>query len=129
MDMLKIGILGLTGVMLAIQFKGTRAEISLYMGVALCILIFAFSMEKIGSILSQILSLKKYIGGSEAWLSLILKAVGITYIGDFCASVCKDAGYQAVAGQIEIFAKLSVLCFSLPVMAAVVENISTIVGG
>lgn len=31
MDMLKIGILGLTGVMLAIQFKGTRAEISLYM--------------------------------------------------------------------------------------------------
>lgn len=26
MDMLKIGILGLTGVMLAIQFKGTRAE-------------------------------------------------------------------------------------------------------
>ena len=61
MDMLKIGILGLTGVMLAIQFKGTRAEISLYMGVALCILIFAFSMEKIGSIISQILSLKKYI--------------------------------------------------------------------
>ena len=59
MDMLKIGILGLTGIMLAIQFKGTRAEISLYMGVALCILIFAFSMEKIGSILSQILSLKK----------------------------------------------------------------------
>ena len=28
MDMLKIGILGLTGIMLAIQFKGTRAEIS-----------------------------------------------------------------------------------------------------
>ena len=100
MDMLKIGILGLTGVMLAIQFKGTRAEISLYMGVALCILIFAFSMEKIGSILSQILSLKKYIGGSEAWLALILKAVGITYIGDFCASVCKDAGYQAVADRL-----------------------------
>ena len=129
MDMLKIGILGLTGVMLAIQFKGSKAEISLYMGVALCILIFAFSMEKIGGILSQVLSLKRYIGGSEHWLVLILKAVGITYIGDFCASVCKDAGYQAVAGQIEIFAKLSVLCFSLPVMVAVLENISAIVGG
>lgn len=128
MDMLKVGILGLAGVMLAIQFKGSRAEISLYMGVALCILIFAFSMERISGILSQVVYLKKYMGGSEQWLSLILKAVGITYIGDFCASVCKDAGYQAVAGQIEIFAKLSVLFFSLPVMIAVIENISAIAG-
>lgn len=128
MDMLKIGILGIAGVMLAIQFKGSRTEISLYMGVALCILIFAFSMERIGNILSQVVSLKKYMNGSEKWLSLILKAVGITYVGDFCASVCKDAGYQAVAGQIEVFAKLSVLFFSLPVMTAVIENISAIAG-
>lgn len=128
MEMVRIGILGVAGVMIALQFKTVKPEISLYIGFAVCIVIFTFSVNGMMQILSKMEELQKYISGSDSYFALLFKAVGITYISEFCASICKDAGYGAVAGQIEIFGKLTVLFMGMPVMMAVIENISSIVG-
>ena len=37
--------------------------------------------------------------------------------------ICKDAGYSAIAGQIEVFGKLSVLFAGMPILFAVMEYI------
>ena len=128
MDMVRIGILGVAGVMIALQFKTVKPEISLYIGFAVCIVIFTFSVNGMMQILSKMEELQKYISGSDSYFALLFKAVGITYISEFCASICKDAGYGAVAGQIEIFGKLTVLFMGMPVLMAVIENISSIAG-
>ena len=39
-----------------------------------------------------------------------------------------ESHYGAVAGQIEIFGKLSVLLMGIPVLVAVVENINALAG-
>lgn len=128
MEMVRIGILGVAGVMIALQFKTVKPEISLYMGFAVCIVIFTFSVNGMMQILSKMEELQRYISGSDSYFALLFKAVGITYISEFCASICKDAGYGAVAGQIEIFGKLTVLFMGMPVLMAVIENISSIAG-
>ena len=128
MVMVRIGILGVAGVMIALQFKTVKPEISLYIGFAVCIVIFTFSVNGMMQILSKMEELQKYISGSDSYFALLFKAVGITYISEFCASICKDAGYGAVAGQIEIFGKLTVLFMGMPVLMAVIENISSIAG-
>lgn len=128
MEMVKIGILGVAGVMLALQFKTVKPEISLYMGFAVCIVIFTFSINGMMNILSGMEALQQHIQGSGSYFGLLFKAVGITYISEFCASICKDAGYGAVAGQIEIFGKLTVLFMGMPVLTAIIENISAIAG-
>ena len=128
MEMVRIGILGVAGVMIALQFKTVKPEISLYIGFAVCIVIFTFSVNGMMQILSKMEELQKYISGSDSYFALLSKAVGITHISEFCASICKDAGYGAVAGQIEIFGKLTVLFMGMPVLMAVIENISSIAG-
>ena len=128
MEMVRIGILGVAGVMIALQFKTVKPEISLYIGFAVCIVIFTFSVNGMMQILSKMEELQKYISVSDSYFALLFKAVGITYISEFCASICKDAGYGAVAGQIEIFGKLTVLFMGMPVLMAVIENISSIAG-
>lgn len=128
MEMVKIGILGVAGVMIALQFKTVKPEISLYMGFAVCVVIFTFSVNGMVQILSKMKLLQEYIRGSGAYFGILFKAVGITYISEFCASICKDAGYGAVAGQIEIFGKLTVLFLGMPILTAVIENISSIAG-
>ena len=128
MEMVRIGILGVAGVMIALQFKTVKPEISLYIGFAVCIVIFTFSVNGMMQILSKMEELQKYISGSDSYFALLFKAVGITYISEFCASICKDAGYGTVAGQIEIFGKLTVLFMGMPVLMAVIENISSIAG-
>ena len=127
MEIIKIGLLGVAGVMLALQFKTIKPEISFYIAVAVSIVIFAFAVDGLLGVLNQMQVLQRYMNDGGYYYSLLFKAVGITYICEFCASVCKDAGYQAVAGQIEIFGKLSVLFMGMPILTAVIENISSIV--
>lgn len=128
MEIIKIGILGVAGVMLALQFKTSKPEYGLYVGAAVGMIIFAFAMDGLMVLLSRVRELESYLNGSSSYLTFLFKAVGITYVCEFCASICKDAGHGAIAGQIEIFGKLSVLLMGLPVLAAVIENINTIAG-
>ena len=49
--------------------------------------------------------------------------LGVTYIAEFSSGICRDAGYQTIAQQIEIFGKLTILVLSLPVLLALLETI------
>ena len=52
----------------------------------------------------------------------------LSVIMDGLAAI-QDAGYQTIAGQIQIFGKLSVLAVSIPVLTALLDTIQTFLGG
>lgn len=126
MNMLKVGAVGVIGVLLAVQFKSQKAEYGIYAGVAICLVIFWWCMEGMFSLVGNIELLSQYIKGSGAYVMYLLKAVGITYLCDFSATICKDAGHHAVAGQIEVFGKISVLLMGLPILVTVIGNIGAL---
>lgn len=121
--LIKVAFLGIAGVLLALQFRGGRAEYATYIGLAVSVIIFGFCLRQVESVTAQFLRIKGYLDGMEGYLAILLKAVGITYICEFSADICRDAGYQAVAGQIEVLGKLTVLFAGLPVLFAVIEQI------
>ena len=124
-EIMKIGFLGIAGVLLAIQFKGGKAEYATYIGLAVGIIIFCFSMRQMETVTGQFLKLKAYLNGSEKYLSILFRVIGITYICEFSSDICRDAGYQAVAGQIEVLGKLTVMFAGLPILFAVIEQIQS----
>ena len=63
------------------------------------------------------------IDWDSSYLNTLLKMLGITYVGQFSAGICKDAGYSSIAGQIELFARLAVLAVSMPVLLALLETV------
>ncbi len=121
--LIKVAFLGIAGVLLALQFRGSRAEYATYIGLAVSVVIFGFCLRQVESVTSFLIRIKGYLDGMEGYLAILLKAVGITYICEFSADICRDAGYQAVAGQIEVLGKLTVLFAGLPVLFAVIEQI------
>ncbi len=122
-ELVKIGFLGITGVLLAAQFKGHKPEYAVYIGFGISIVIFAFALGQVEAILSQMDKVMGYLEGTEGYLAVLVKVLGIAYICEFSAGICKDAGYQSVAGQIEVLGKLAVMFAGLPVLMAVVEMI------
>lgn len=123
MSIEKIVLLALVGVFLGVQFKSSRQEFSVYIGVMLSIVIFFEGMEKLGEVLERLKVLEGFMGSQYSYFGILLKVVGITYLCEFASSVCRDAGFAAVAGQIEIFGKLTVLLSGMPVILAVIETI------
>ena len=67
--------------------------------------------------------MKEYLPVDTTYLNTLLKMIGITYIGQFGAGLCKDAGYSSIAGQIELFSKLSILALSMPVLLALLDTV------
>lgn len=126
MNVLRIGLLGVAGVMVALQFRSNKPEYGLYIGFAICLLIFSFVVSGLSSVLEYMNEMGRYIGSDNTYFRILLKVIGITYICEFCSGICRDAGYSSIAGQIEIFGKLSVLAAGMPVVLAIIESIQEI---
>ena len=128
MEVLKIGRLGVAGVMLALQFKSNKPEFGLYIGFAICLLLFSFVVSGLSSVIGSMKEMERYISRDGVYFRILLKVIGITYICEFSSGICRDAGYTSIAGQIEIFGKLSVLASGMPILLAIIESIQEIAG-
>ncbi len=124
-ELIKIGILGILGVMVAVQFKATKPEYGIYMGLVISILIFGYAVKQFAGVLEQFTMIRRFLGSGESYLTILLKITGVTYVCEFSAGICKDAGYGAIAEQIEILGKLTVMMAGLPILLAVMEQIQT----
>lgn len=125
-EIIKFAFLGILGVLLATLFKGVKQEYSLYVSLVLAIILFGFGMHQVELILPRLRSLWEYLGNTGQYLGILLKVIGITYVCEFGAGICRDAGYQSIAGQIEVLGKLSVMLAGVPILFAVIEQIENL---
>ena len=123
MEVVKIVMIGITGVLLALFLKESKPEYSVYLSFAVGICILGYAVEKLSYLLESIKKIQEFLPVDEKYVLVLLKMTGATYIGQFSSSICKDAGYAAIAGQIELFVKLYLMVLSLPVLLALVETI------
>ena len=123
MDIVRIEALGIVGALLGILLKGQKKEYELFvtLGVSLCI--FYFIISKLELVLAVINRMQEYVELDTGYIAILVKMIGITYVSEFSANLCRDAGYQAVAGQIEMFGKLSILVISMPVLLVLLETL------
>ena len=126
MEVVRIVMLGMTGVLLGLFLKGTKPEYSIYISLAAGILIFFYMTEKLSYLFSSVLKIQEYLPLDTEYLTTLLKIIGITYIGQFSSGICKDAGYGAIGGQIEIFTKLYIMVLSMPVLLALMEALHSV---
>jgi stage III sporulation protein AD len=122
--MIDIAMIGIAAILLAIMFKKGKEEYSLYISIAACFVIIMLGIGKLEVILKAINELQGYIQINKAYIGILIKIIGITYVTEFSASLCKDSGYQAIGEQIELVGKLTILAISMPIMLALLETIN-----
>ena len=123
MDILRIGTLGVAGALLAIQFKNVKAEYGIYISVALSMIIFFSILDQLEGMITSVKTLAGFIQMDNYYIGTLMKMLGITYVAEFASGICKDAGYQTIAIQIETFGKLAILALSMPVLIALLNTI------
>jgi stage III sporulation protein AD len=100
-----------------------KNEYAVYLAAAASSLIFFYGLTKMSVILDAMRRIRELVQINPVYLTTLLKMTGVTYIAEFSAGICKDAGYSALAGQIEIFGKLSILALSMPIVLALLETL------
>lgn len=123
MSIMQIGIIGMIGALLAVQLKQCKAEYGIYISIAISLLIFFNILGHLESIIDTLRSISQFVSFDTTYIGTLLKMLGITYIAEFASGICKDAGYQTIATQIETFSKITILLLSLPIMLALLKTI------
>lgn len=123
MEIIRVAVLAVAGISLAVFLKELRPEYALYISLATGVLILLLASGRLTYVFEMLEKLQAYLPVDSVYLTSLIKMVGITYVGQFASGMCKDAGYSAIAGQIELFAKLSILALSMPVLSALLETI------
>ena len=128
MGMIQIAVLGVTGALLAVQFKNGKSEYGVYISIALCVMVFFSIMDRVGVVIFAIRDLSNQVLVKNGYLAILLKMLGVAYVAEFASSICKDAGHQTIAGQIEVYSKIAILAISMPVLKTLLETIGAFLG-
>ena len=119
----KIMVIALVGVIMAMFLRTQKAEYSIFLSICIAILILFCVLGLFSSAKEQLSSLSVYLSMDNQYYGLLFKMIGITYLCEFCSGICKDAGYQAIGSQIEIFGKISILLAGVPILITLLETI------
>lgn len=125
--MVKIALIAITGMTLALILGGMRKDISIWITIVCAIIIFFFGISKFEYIVNMFHELTEYLGMNEMYIKVILKMIGIAYLSEFTASICKDAGQNTIAGQVDFFGRMSMIAVSLPILRSLLETIGELV--
>ena len=123
MGIVQVGVLGVVGILMAVYLKKDRSEIAIFLCIGVSILIFMGLLGHLSSLISVVRELSTYVQIENTYISTLIKMLGITYVAEFSSGICKDAGYQTIASQIEIYGKIVILILSMPILLALLKTI------
>lgn len=114
------------GVLLAIKLKSLNSPLWVYLSLALSIFVLFYILNRLGFVLDFLDDVMGDIGLESGYFEILIKIVGISYLCEFAANICRESGFLAVASQIEIGGKMTMMVMSMPILMAIVETITSV---
>ena len=123
MEAAKIGgliIVGLTALLILKQYK---PEWAVFLRLAVTVVALSLILTVAGGILSYRRELTEGTGAQagDSW-EILLKALGVAFLTETAASICRDSGETGLAGWVEMAGKLELLLLSFPLIRIVLDT-------
>lgn len=125
--MLRTALLGIITIIVAMAMRQGKAEFATFVSFTGSILIAWIAIQLMDGITGSFGRLERLLSVDMEYITLLTKMLGVTYLSEFASSLCRDAGYSAVAGQIELVGKLTILTIGMPIVLALFELMVAIV--
>ncbi len=126
--MLQVCILAIAGLFAALIVKKDKPE---YATLIILFTGFLIAMRVLGvldAILKEMENWRDVLSENVVYINLFIKLIGITYICEFAANLCRDLGYSALSNHIELFGKVTIMAAGFPVIKTMIEMLEEIMG-
>lgn len=127
--MIKIASMAVGAAVLAAWVRTVKPEYALWIMMVSGAVLGLAVLLKVETIVRELRFLLNYFSEYSSYLKLLIKIIGITYLAEFSADLCRDAGANTLASQIELFGKLSILVLCMPIITSLLKTIDYFLGG
>lgn len=122
MDIIKIAAICIISSILAGIFNG-RKEYSTYIKIIAACGILGAIIIYISPVIDSINTIFLKTGADSSYLTVLFKSVGICYISQFAADICRDSGEIVLASHAELAGKVSLIIIALPMIKELTDII------
>ena len=123
MEILQIVGLGIIATVMILMIKTQRPEIAVQISILTGIVIFMLVAGKLSAVIELLNSYTRKVNIDAIYITTLLKIIGIAYIAQFGAEICKDAGEGAIASKIELAGKVVIVVLAVPILTSLLDLI------
>lgn len=123
MDLMRIVLIAIAAAVLALFLKQFRPEFSVFISIVAGAIIFLGIVPHIFEIFDLAYEFAGKSGLDAAYLTPVLKIIGITYVTGYGCELCRDAGFGALAAKLEMAGKVIALALALPIVRALFDTL------
>ena len=126
MDIVLISLLAIVTVLLILSIKELKPDFAVLISTVFGIIIILYLVDPISETLSAFSDIAQRSGIKNEILSSLAKVVGISFIAEFAASICNDAGQTSITSKVESAGRIIILALALPIITDVLDSIFSI---
>ena len=127
MEWARVGGIAMVGVVALLILRTQRPEWAPLLRMAVTVVALGLTLSLVATVLGYVTELANATGGldQEGW-PILLKALGVAFLTEIAASVCRDSGETGLATWVETAGKLEVLLLSFPLIKTVLDTVTEI---
>jgi len=126
MEIIQIVGIGIVSAVLAILVKRLGMEMGVLVSIVGGVLIFFLVLPYLMDVLTVLNQLSESIDTNLDYIPIIFRILGVAYIAEFGAQICKDAGEGAIASKIEMGGKVIIMVLSAPIIISFLNLVITL---
>jgi stage III sporulation protein AD len=123
MEVIRLVLLCVAAALIAAMLRVDRPEMAAAVAMAAGVAAFLMVIGDIRSVAEAAQSLASGAGVSGDSTALMLRAAGIALVAEFGAQISRDAGESALAGRIELGARVALAAMTIPVLSGMVTRL------
>ena len=129
MGWVKIGGIALTGLSALLILRAYKPEWAVFLRIAVTVVSLGLVLSLAGTVMDYVTDLTAATGAldGDSWL-ILLKALGLAFLTETAASVCRDSGEVGLATWVETAGKLEILLLSFPLIRTVMDTVAALLG-
>ena len=116
----------LVGTAATLLLKSYKPEFAMACAIITAVTILALSIVDIRAIVNFMDALSGRTGIASPVMTVLLKSLGIAYVAQLGADICRDSGQEAAASKVELAGKLSILIIALPLFESMINMIANL---
>lgn len=128
MDVILICSLAVCAVIISKLVEKGNSDMKFLLTMSVVVMLSMKAVTEMSGVFDAVSELVDKTELSGEYIKIMFKSLGICLVCRISTDCCKDAGESAIASQIELLCRVSLILISLPLYSSVIEIIVTLIG-
>ncbi len=123
MEIIQVVSFAVIAAIFILFIRQSRPEIAQLLSIAVGVIVVIYLLGYLKMVIDVITQMALEAQVNPLFLRTLLRVIGVAYLAEFGAQICRDAGESSIAGKIEFAGKIIILVMAIPILVSVLEGI------